>query len=186
MRRAASAVLFLALAGCPAQELWPGPGRPFQGRIHAIPGTIETEDFDEGGEGFAYHDLEPKNQGAPYRETGVDIEPRADASNRYNIGWTRAGEWVAYTVEVKESGTYLLETRVASARKGGIFHLEFDGLDVSGPVEIPDTGGWQFMKPLAKPGLKLRAGRYVMRCVMDKEGESKSIGDIDFFRFVKS
>jgi hypothetical protein len=183
MSRALLAIPLLSLAACPAVETWPGPGRPFQGRLHVIPGTIEAEDFDDGGEGIGYHDLEPKNQGAPYRDTGVDIEPRADASNRFNLGWTRAGEWLAYTVEVKEAGNYLLELRVASNKKGGVFHLEFDGKDVSGPITIPDTGSWQAMKFMSHGPFTLPAGRFVMRCVMDKDGESKSIGDIDFFRF---
>jgi hypothetical protein len=185
MRHSLAAFLALGLAACAAAETWPGPGRPFRGVVHVIPGTIEAEDFDEGGEGIGYHDLDAKNEGAPYRDTGVDIEPRQDASNKYNLGWTRPGEWLAYTVDVKESGTYRVEMRVASNKEGGTFHLEFDGVDVTGPIRIPDTGGWQFMKPLTHPGVKLRAGRSVMRCVMGEAGVSKSIGDIDFFRFVK-
>ncbi|MBI4626735.1 MAG: hypothetical protein HY736_26380, partial [Verrucomicrobia bacterium] len=60
--------------GCASSPEWPGPSRPFRATIHQIPGTIEAEDFDEGGEGVAYHDHEPKNLGAPYRDTGVDID----------------------------------------------------------------------------------------------------------------
>jgi hypothetical protein len=182
---AASLAAIAALAGCAGAEVWPGPSRPYEGRPHRIPGLIETEHFDEGGEGFAFHDLDEKNQGVPYRPGGVDIEPREDASNRHNIGWVRAGEWLNYTVDILETGTYLLEMRVASHKKGGVFHLEVDGVDVTGPIELPDTGGWKFMKPLAVPGVKLRKGLSVLRCVMDKDGESKGIGDIDFFRFVR-
>ena len=35
--------------------------------VHAIPGTIQAEDFDAGGEGVGYHDTTPGNQGGVYR-----------------------------------------------------------------------------------------------------------------------
>lgn len=165
-----------------------GPGRPFRGEVRSIPGTIEAEDFDEGGEGVAYHDVDPENQEKhrpAYREGGVDLEFRPNASGQYNLGWTRAGEWLAYTVDVREAGTYRLEMMVACDKPGGRFHIEFDGVDRTGPIAIPDTGGWQHMRPLAHDGVVLQAGRHTMRVVMDTDGQSGSTGDIDYFRFVK-
>jgi hypothetical protein len=180
----------IVVSGCASSaSSWPGPSRPYKDRIHVIPGTVETEDFDEGGEGVAYHDLDPKNQetkGPPYRPpTGVDLEWREEASGKFNLGWTRPGEWLVYTVEVRESGTYTIEMQVASNKKGGLFHLEFNGVDRTGPIDVPDTGGWKILKPHAKKGVRLEAGRFAMKAVMDKEGESRSIGDIDYFKFVK-
>lgn len=116
--------------------------------------------------------------------TQVDIEQRPDASGGYGIGWTRAGEWLVYTVVVQETGTYTVEFPVASNRKGGTFHLEFDGTDVTGPVDVPDTGSWQQLQTIKKESVRLRAGVHRMRLVMDTEGPSGSIGDIDFARFV--
>ena len=165
-----------------------GAGRPFRGEVHAVPGTIEAEDFDEGGEGVAYHDREPENlekRRPAYRESGVDLEWREAASNGYNLGWTHAGEWLAYTVDVREAGTYRVDMMVASDKAGGRFHIEFDGVDRTGPISIPDTGGWQRLAPLATNGVRLETGRYVMKVVMDSDGASGSVGDIDFFRFVK-
>jgi hypothetical protein len=195
MKRLISALLLLAASGssllatgCASSSEWPGPSRPYKGKVHAIPGTIETEDFDEGGEGVAYHDTEPANQEKkqpPYRDSGVDLEWREDASQKFNIGWTRPGEWLVYTVDVKEAGTYAIEMMVACDKRGGIFHLEFNGVDKTGPIEVPDTGGWKNLKPFSKDGVKLEAGRYAMKMVMPKGGEKGSIGDVDFFRFVK-
>lgn len=164
----------------------PRPSRPFSGKPRVIPGTIEAEDFDEGEPGIAYDDAEPKNLGAPYRDTGVDIEPRESASGRFNLGWTRPGEWLTYTVVVGEAGTYAVEMDVACRRPGGTFHIEFDGKDVSGPIRLIDTGAWEVMKPMRHEGLRLSAGTFVMRVRMDTPGERGSIGDIDFFRFVKT
>ena len=81
--------------------------KPYKGKAHRIPGKIEAEHYDEGAQGKAYHDVEEKNLGADYRKaTQVDIEKRSDASNGHGIGWTRKGEWLNYTEEVKEAGTY--------------------------------------------------------------------------------
>lgn len=163
--------------------------RPFRGKPHAIPGTIELEDFDEGGEGVAYHDAEPENQEKEhpaYREGGVDLEWREAASQKYNLGWTRPGEWLIYTVDVKEAGTYRIDSMVACDGEGGTFRLEIDGKDVSGAVRVPDTGGWQHLKPLRHEGVTLPAGVHRIKLVLDTPGKSGSIGDIDFLKFTRT
>ena len=72
-------VVALVLVGCTTSggtDPSFSPTRPYMGKLHVIPGTIELEDFDEGDEGVAYHDLEPENQEKkepPYRKTGVDL-----------------------------------------------------------------------------------------------------------------
>ena len=172
---------FLAPSEAPAT-------RPYIGKIHVIPGIIELEDFDEGGEGVAFHDLDPENQEKkqpPYRSTGVDLEWREAASGKFNLGWTRPGEWLIYTVDVKSAGTYRIDMHVACKGPGGTCHLEFNGVDRTGPITVPDTGGWEHLKPFSHEGVKLVAGRQVMKVVMATGGKSGSIGDIDYFKFVK-
>ena len=184
-------VMALVLVGCATSggtDSSPSPTRPYMGRLHLIPGTIELEDFDEGDEGVAYHDLEPENQEKkepPYRKTGVDLEWREAASGKFNLGWTRPGEWLIYTVDVKAAGTYRIDMHVACKGPGGTFHLEFNGVDRTGPITVPDTGGWEHLKPFSHEGVKLVAGRQVMKAVMATGGKSGSIGDIDYFKFVK-
>jgi len=181
-------VLLAFAVGCSTASEWPSASRPYKNRVHTIPGTIETEDFDEGGEGVAYHDTEPENREKKqpaYRDSGVDLEWREDASQKFNLGWTRPGEWLVYTVDVKEAGTYRIEMMVACDKAGGQFRLEFNGVDKTGPVDVPDTGGWKILKPFSKSGVKLEPGRYAMKLVLDKPGVKGSIGDIDYFRFVK-
>ena len=160
---------------------------PYKGKAHQIPGKIEAEHYDEGAPGKAYHDVDEKNLGVDYRKaTQVDIEKRSDASNGHGIGWTRKGEWLNYTVEVKESDVYSIEIPVASNKQGGVFHLEIKSKDITGPIQIPDTGGWQILKLLHHKDVKLTKGRHVIRAVMDSQGPSGSIGDIDYFKFVKN
>jgi hypothetical protein len=160
---------------------------PYGGKAHAIPGVIEAEHYDEGPPGVAYHDFDEKNHGVDYRgPTHVDIEARPDASNGHGIGWTKAGEWLVYTVDVAEAGVYRIEMPVAIKGKGGTFHLEFDGVDKTGPIEVPDTGGFDKLKVISKEDVRLEAGVQKMRLMMDSVGVSKNVMDIDLFRFVRA
>jgi hypothetical protein len=181
------AAFFVVLAAYPTSANEAGSRRPFRGTLHTIPGTIETEDYDEGKPGEAYYDLDEKNHGVDYRgATHVDIEKRDDASGGHGIGWTKAGEWVAYSVIVKESGTYNIEFILSAVGKGGSFHLEFDGKDVTGPIAVPNTGSFQKLGKVTKKNIPLQAGKYVMKMVMDSNGASGYVADIDLTEFVKS
>lgn len=174
-------------AGEAASSAETGQSKPWKGKAHEIPGVIEAEHYDEGPPGVAYSDTTVKNLGAPYRvETGVDIEERSDASNGYGIGWTKAGEWLLYTVHVKEAGTYTIDFPVASNKKGGVFHLEFNGENVTGSITVPDTGGWTKLQTISKQDVKLKEGPQVLKLCLISNGESGSIGDIDLMRFKRT
>ncbi len=154
---------------------------PYGGSSFAIPGTIQAENFDNGGEGVAYHDLDTSNNGGQYRSTGVDIE--ASSEGGYNIGWTYAGEWLEYSVSVSSAGSYVMNVRVASYGAGGTFHVEFDGVDKTGPISVPNTGNWQSWQTISKT-VQLSAGNQIMRIVMDSIGSSGNIGNINYISFV--
>ncbi len=107
-------------------------GTPFPGIPQEIPGKIQCEMYDLGGEGIAYHDDDSINNGSgklnpvngnPLHEfrigEGVDIsytKSNATDNNPYNdveplmdqlyVGWTFPGEWIRYTVDVKQAGRY--------------------------------------------------------------------------------
>ncbi|MBW3629450.1 MAG: carbohydrate-binding protein [Gemmatimonadetes bacterium] len=190
MTRLVSTWIFLVLlgAGCGVMPRSGAPRAttPFGGVAQFIPGVVEAEHYDLGPAGVAYYDVDERNQGANYRElTQVDIEARKDASNGHGIGWAVGGEWLNYTVEVRESGTYTVEVPVASRRKGGTFHLEFDGTDVTGPFDVPDTGSWQTLQTIRKENVPLRKGTYTMRLVLDASGPSGAVADIDLIRFIR-
>ena len=169
-----------------APEPQPEPG-PFGGKPQKIPGKVEAEHYDEGAAGVAYKDNDKGNQGAPYRKnTEVDIEKRGDASNGHGIGWMNAGEWLNYTIDVAEDGTYDIDMPVACAGQGGLIHLEIGDKNLSGAIRIPDTGGWTPLKTITRKGEKLKKGPHVLRLVMDKNGASGFVGDLDCLVFKRS
>ena len=143
---------------------------PYLGDPYSVPVRIEAEDYDTGGEGIAYHDLDSGNNGNQYRTTeGVDIEICTDAGGGYNVGWTGPGEWLEYTVDVSVPGLHTFEVRVASNSSGGALHIEFGGVDATGEITVPVTGGWQNWTTVSATA-SLSAGTQVMRVVFDSDG----------------
>jgi len=143
---------------------------PFSGGPFSLPGTVQAEDFDIGGEGVAYHDSDSGNNGNQYRTSeDVDIETCSDIGGGYNLGWVMEGEWVEYTIDVPVPGDYPVDIRVASQSVGGVFHLEFNGEDKTGDVIVPVTGGWQNWTTVSTT-VTLAAGTQLMRFVPTVEG----------------
>jgi len=131
------------------------------GAGHAVPGTIQAEDFDDGG----FWDSTAGNEGGEYRSTAVDIEPCGDAGGGFNVGWIDAGEWLEYTVAVETSGAYELSLRVASPYDDRTVRVEIDGIDVTGSLSIPNSGGWQNWATIRANDVRLTAGTHRLRVV---------------------
>ena len=128
-------------------------GYPYSGTPQAIPGVVQAENFDLGGEGVAYHDTATGNDGGMYRPAeGVDIETTSDSGGGYNVGWIGTGEWLEYTVNVTTPvrGDYTLTVRVATNNTGGTFYVEFNGINETGTLTVPKTNGWQTWTNISK------------------------------------
>lgn len=147
----------------------------------AVPGTIQAEDYDTGGEGVGYHDTTADNSGGQYRSDGVDIEAAADTGGGFDVGWMFPTEWLNYRVSVATAGTYTLTARVAAEGAGGTFHVEFAGIDVTGPLTIPNTGGWQAWRNVTAT-VTLAAGLQSMRVVVDGAGPTGIVGNVNYVR----
>jgi endonuclease/exonuclease/phosphatase family metal-dependent hydrolase len=151
--------------------------------VKAIPGTIQAEDFDNGSSGSTYWDATAGNSGGAYRSTNVDIERSSE--HGYNIAYTARGEWLQYTVSVARSATYTLKARVASLGTGGTFRVEFDGVNKTGSITIPNTGGWQTWQTVSK-SFSLGSGQKRMRVVFENTGSNGAIGNLNYISLVES
>lgn len=161
----------------------PTPSTGYPSGPSAIPGTIEMENFDGGGKGVAYWNGNSQNNGgANYRpgET-VYIEACSDNGGGYDVGSTNPGDWLNYTVNIANPGVYTLHVRVATQVAGGVFHLAVDGRDVSGPIGVPQTNGWQTWQTLDVPGIRLPGGVHTLQMVMDTGGYYNTIGNFNWF-----
>jgi hypothetical protein len=158
----------------------PPASTPFTGAPIALPGRLEAENYDTGGEGFAYHDTTAGNSGSVYRSDDVDIRVTTDSDGGYNVKSVRAGEWLAYSVTLAGAGTYAVDLRVASSGSGGTVHLTLDGTDVTGPIALPDTGGWNTWKTVTKTGVAFTGGSHVLKLVVDTNGTAGTAADINW------
>ncbi len=177
---------FILYSSVHAQSPTPYTGSPFNGP-HNIPGTIQIEDYDNGGEGVAYHDLDSTNQGGQYRTNeGVDIEATGDTEGGYDVGWIQAGEWLKYTVNVTQTGTYTLDLRVANTNSGGVMHMEVDGVNVTSNLSIPQTGGWQTWTTITSPSFSLSQGPHILKLSFDTNSSNGYVGNVNYFTFTLS
>ena len=102
----------------------------------AIPGTIQAEDYDLGGEGVAYHDTTAGNRAARTATT-TSTSRRGDGIT--DVGWIRDGEYLTYTVNVSTTGNYYTALRVASPNSNRWVDVSFDG-GRSISYRVPNTG----------------------------------------------
>ncbi|MCF0220812.1 MAG: carbohydrate-binding protein, partial [Fibrobacter sp.] len=128
----------------------PTPQQPFGGTAWAIPGTIQMENFDvpgtgRGGDVDSYYDNDSENHSctdtgkeaecSDYRDgTGVDIYKKS--GDKLVVGYINEGEWLEYTVNVAETGTYTMYAAVASDG-GSSFKLSIDGEDITTDIAVP-------------------------------------------------
>jgi len=141
-------------------------GSAWNGKNQEIPGKLQCEFYDLGGEGVAYHDTDSTNNGSgnlnPANGTylnefrmneAVDIsytkfrDPAID-NNPFNfvepqkdqlyVGWTEPGEWIKYTVNIKSSGIYQFGI-MYTANQNGKISISINDKDVTEPVSISST-----------------------------------------------
>ncbi len=126
-----------------------------------IPGVLEVEEYDNGGEGLAYHDNDAANVAGTFRAgEGVDI---GGFGNGHILGYVELGEWIEYTVNVTQSGVYSVTTEVASEMANGAFDITFDNA-ASTDFNTPNTGSWVgFQQLAANNEIELTAGEQQMR-----------------------
>jgi hypothetical protein len=147
------------------------PGKPYIDSMYksgaqTLPGKLQCEYYDFGGEGVAFHDSDSINSGSgrlnPADGTylnefriseAVDIsytkfrDPAIDNSkynfvepvkDQFYIGWTNPGEWTKYTVNVEKTGTYALGIMYTSNQNGKI-SVSVNDEDKTGPLAITST-----------------------------------------------
>lgn len=148
-----------------------GQQEPFNATAHQVPGRIQAEEYDKGGESVAYHEVNANgNEGkATLRNDEVDIETTQDVDGGYNIAYILKDEWLEYTVNASSGGLYNLDLRLAAEGDGKLMHIEVDGQNVSGPVKIPNTGGWQIWQTITVNNIILTQGEHVIRLAFDSD-----------------
>jgi uncharacterized protein YebE (UPF0316 family) len=93
---------------------------------------------------------------------GVQKETTTDAGGGQNVGYTDAGDWMAYSsINFPTTGAYLIEYRVASAVNGARISSDLNSgaIQLGGILNVPNTGGWQNWQTISQT-VNINAGTY--------------------------
>ena len=192
------------LAGAVAAQPAGYAGKPYEGKPQTVPGRVQAELYDMGGEGVAYHDTDAVNNGSGKLNQGTtfvdrfrqdegvdlsytkkDIDKTVDGAQEKTgelyLGWTAPGEWVNYTIDVQASGKYRIRAHMTSRTDVAQIALAFDGVDQMGPITLPTTTHWHIWRNVENLAeVKLEKGIHVMKLSVVKEGNF----NLDYLEFV--
>ena len=128
--------------------------------------TLKASLFDSGGQGVAYNDDGTKSGDQSVRPgENVDISNGTGA-----VGYTNAGEWLEYTIEVAEAGTYALSFNSSSPANGRALTATFEqggSVYQAATAAVPNTGAYTTYQDTAPVTVALKAGVQVLRVNFD-------------------
>ena len=153
---------------------------PFLETAPRLPGRIQAENYDLGGEGIAYQDNEQENLTESYRNEGVDIEASGDIDGSFSLSWFDTNEWVEYSV-APEAGIYSITVRTAAGESNpGNLRLLIDGNELA-TFDIPDTGAPNAWASTTLTEITIPAGdEQILR--VETVGNGINLNWIDFIR----
>ena len=173
---AAAVLAAMAVAGGAHSAASAATGAPYGGTAAAVPGTVYAANYDTGGQGVAYNVTSTNGSANSYRSDGIDLEATADTQDNtgagaYDMGWTTAGQWFNYTVNVATAGTYTVAFRVSSPYGiADALHIDNStGTNLSGSVTIPNTGGYETWTTV-DASVTLPAGQQTLTVDQDSNG----------------
>ncbi|MGI9531542.1 carbohydrate-binding protein [Lutimonas sp.] len=118
-----------------------------------LPGKIEAENFSN--------------------MSGLQTEDSSDDGGGQNIGYTDAGDYADYLVNILENGSFSFLARVASESAGGQIGIYLLGDDESetelATLDVPVTGGWQNWET-ATTSITIQKGFQTIRMKVIKGG----------------
>jgi hypothetical protein len=126
------------------------------------------EDYMQGGEGVGYSDIDGKNDTTGYRPDDAGIVKVG--TDGYGVGYTMAGEWFSYSLDVTCQGQYSVVARAATGNSS-ITRFSVSAENVSGSVavDVPSTGSWNTYTEVEGSGtLNLSPGKNVIKVNIDQ------------------
>ncbi len=185
----------------PKTDFTPTPGEqaPYYGTPVDIPGVVQNENYDFGGQGVSFNELTTDKNGQKGsrkcdRGDGIYLTFRKiQGFKGCVIAWSTENEWVEYTVDVKEAGTYTVNFSVVQGfqeEPRPTFKLQrMDGdtaVDLTTDVSVPFTDfPWADWHTLSYPGVEMTAGVQTLRIAYTSNGGAKTPGNMDYFEFIK-
>jgi hypothetical protein len=142
--------------------------------------VLKAVNYDLGKNGYAYWDSDTAdyrvsgikgvgNRGRMYRNDGVDIVMDSAHYETYYVNHIEAGEWLQYTIDVKQKGIYNIGLSVASEITGGDVSISINNKIAGNKQMVPLTGAKNWTTLWFK-NVSLAAGRQLLRIYAGKGG----------------
>lgn len=156
------------------------PQTPYKDVATELPGKLEVENYDLGGQNKAYYDKDDDNKGGVYREDMVDIVAidESDESKGYAIGYTQEGEWLEYTVNVKTAGKYTVKASYATSSENTGIKLYVDDEAIAEDIMFPQGADWTTYNTVSATTSDISAGSHVVK--MEIVGNYVNIDWLEF------
>jgi len=154
---------------------------PYLGVMQTIPGKIESELYDFGGQGVAYwdNDMGHNNGGPRFRgDEGVDIgqtflDGNTSTPPFKTIGWNDPDEWQLYTVDVKETNDYSVLFHYSSGANKNDAKVTFylDGNLIIDQLAVPSSNSWDLYRTTkASYKVNLTQGVHILKSLCNTGG----------------
>ncbi len=136
-------------------------------KVEGTANFIDFENYDVGGAGKAYYDMDTKNQGGEYREDRVDIVKNGDG---FAVGYTQKGEWLEYTVNVQAGGKLPFELSYASGMDNTGVQLFMDDEPITDTLALTGTGDFDIYGTFKGMTTKeLTEGEHVLKVMVTSD-----------------
>ena len=126
---------------------------PFKANKISDGTVIYAVDYDLGVNGVAYYDMDTANyristgkesmgnRGRTYRNDGVDIYEDSIQKGNFYVGHTEDGEWLQYTIDVLEAGSYNLKIAVSAGHGAGALSVSAGSGEEQQTIIVPSKVG---------------------------------------------
>lgn len=141
----------------------PDPIEPFKDTL-TIPGKIEAENYDKGGNGQGFLDTDIENENSLYREDNAGLDSAGDA---IIYGWGYANDWLRYTIKVSKNDSLDITARVSSPSDSTFFSILVDDKDIA-KIMVPNTSDWKNFETVTTTVPAITAGDHVLKIQIDK------------------
>ena len=155
-------------------------GQPYEGKAPEVDLSetlvLEAEHYNRGGEHYGYH----KNP------SEGDIQVGTDNGITY-LKSMKSGEWMRYSINVKQTGSYAITCRMRQQRSGGKFRIAINGVYKTNEIKLNGSGStWNevFIYPVELQkgeqyiDLRIKGGELDIDCIKLGEGCSQVPGII--------
>lgn len=139
--------------------------------VEGLENFIEFENYDVGGAGKAYYDMDTENKGGEYREDRVDIVAiKTEKGDGYAIGYTQRGEWLEYTVNVDAASALSYELSYATGMESAGVQLFMDNEPITDTLKLAGTGDFdKYTTFKGKTTKELAKGEHVLKVLLTSD-----------------